>query len=79
MKTYDYITRVVLALPLTVNEGMWTYSPLSFLCSTMNLRVCRKFFEITTFPNKDSPRARHREGRPSPSSTPLYTGAGGTP
>ena len=27
----------------------------------------------------ESPRELHREGRPSPSSTPLYTGEGGTP
>ena len=44
VKTYDYINRVVLTLPLTVYEGMWTYSPLSFLCITMILRVRRIFF-----------------------------------
>ncbi len=27
------------------------HSPLSLLCITMILRVCRNFFEITTFPN----------------------------
>ena len=51
MKTYDYINRVVLTLPLSVYEGTWTHSPLSLLCITMFLRVRRNFFEITTFPN----------------------------
>ena len=51
VKTYDYINRVVLTLPLSVYEGTWTYSPLSLLCITMILRVRRNFFEITTFPN----------------------------
>ena len=51
MKTYDYINRVVLTLPLSVYEGMWTHSPLSLLCITMILRVRRIFFEITMFPN----------------------------
>ena len=51
MKTYDYINRVVLMLPLSVYEGTWTHSPLSLLCITMILRVRRIFFEITTFPN----------------------------
>ena len=50
MKTYDYINRVVLTLPLSVYEGTWTHSPLSLLCITMILRVRRIFFEITTFP-----------------------------
>ena len=51
VKTYDYINRVVLTLPLSVYEGTWTYSPLSLLCITMILRVRRIFFEITTFPD----------------------------
>ena len=51
VKTYDYINRVVLTLPLSVYEGTWTRSPLSLLCITMILRVRRIFFEITTFPN----------------------------
>ena len=51
VKTYDYINRVVLTLPLSVYEGTWTHSPLSLLCITMILRVRRIFFEITTFPN----------------------------
>ena len=51
VKTYDYINRVVLTLPLLVYEGTWTHSPLSLLCITMILRVHRNFFEITTFPN----------------------------
>ena len=50
VKTYDYINRVVLTLPLSVYEGTWTHSPLSLLCITMILRVRRIFFEITTFP-----------------------------
>ena len=53
VKTYDYVNRVVLTLPLSVYEGTWTHSPLSLLCITMILRVHRKFFEITTFPNSD--------------------------
>ena len=43
VKTYDYINRVVLTLPLLVYEGTWTHSPLSLLCITMILRVRRKF------------------------------------
>ena len=43
VKTYDYIKRFVLMLPLSVYEGMWTNSPLSLLCITMILRV-RNFF-----------------------------------
>ena len=50
VKTYDYINRVVLTLPLSV-------SPLSLLCITMILRVRRNFFEITTF-HKSGIRAR---------------------
>ena len=53
VKTYNYINRVVLTLPLWVYEGMWTHSPLSLLCITMILRVRRIFFEITTFPNSN--------------------------
>ena len=34
VKTYDYINRVVLTLPLSVYEGTWTHSPLSLLCIT---------------------------------------------
>ena len=51
MKTYDYINRVIITLPLTVYEGTWTHSPLLLLCITMILRVRRNFFEITTFRN----------------------------
>ena len=52
VKTYDYINRVVLTLPLTVYEGTWT-NTLPYRCYiiTMILRVRRKIFEITTFPN----------------------------
>ena len=31
-KTYNYINRVNLTLPLLVYEGTWTHSPLSLLC-----------------------------------------------
>ena len=51
MKTYDYINRVVLTLPLSVYEGTWTHSPLSLLSITMIMCVHRNFFEITMFPN----------------------------
>ena len=44
VKTYNYINRIVLTLPLTVYEGTWTYSSLSLLCITMILRVHRNFF-----------------------------------
>ena len=50
VKTYDFINRVVLTLPLSVYEGTWTHSTLSLLCITMILRVRKNFFEITTFP-----------------------------
>ena len=50
MKTYDYINRVVIMLPLTVYEGTWTTFSPSLLCITMILRVRRIFFEITAFP-----------------------------
>ena len=43
VKTYDYINRIVLTLPLSVYEGTWTHSPLSLLCITMILRV-QEFF-----------------------------------
>ena len=54
VKTYDYINRVVLTLPLLVYEDTWTHSPLSLLCITMILCVHRNFFEITMFPNSAS-------------------------
>ena len=51
MKTYDYINRVVLTLPLTVHEGTWTNTlPSRCYIITMILCVRRKFFEITTSP-----------------------------
>ena len=50
MKTYDYINRIVITLPLSVYEGTWTHSPLSFLCITMILHVHRHLFEITALP-----------------------------
>ena len=51
VKTYDYINRVVLMLPLSVYEGTWTHSPLSLLCITMIMCVPRKFSEIPACPN----------------------------
>ena len=57
MKTYDYINRVVLTLPLSVYEGTWTHSPLSLLCITMILCV-RSIFEIAAFPNSWMKRLR---------------------
>ena len=74
MKTYDYINRVVLTLPLTVYEGPWTHSPLSLLCITMILRVRRNFFEITTFPNmmiNPSRTQTSQVSHSSPSAPPL--------
>ena len=32
VKTFDYISRVNIMLPLSVYEGMWTHSPLLLLC-----------------------------------------------
>ena len=32
VKTFDYINRVNLMLPLSVYEGTWTHSPRSLLC-----------------------------------------------
>ena len=52
MKTYDYINRVVITLPLNGLRG-YVDNTLPFCCYaiTMILRVRRNFFEITTFPN----------------------------
>ena len=61
MKTHDYINRVVITLLLTVYEGTWTNTlPSRCYAITMILRVRRKFFEITTFPNNVS---RHEPKR----------------
>ena len=70
MKKFDYINRVIETLPLSVYEGTWTHSPLSLLCITMILRVRRKFFEITTFPNIDCPPAASSCGRALPRPAP---------
>ena len=51
MKTYDYINRIFITLLLNDLRGYVDDSPLSLLCITMILRVCRNFFEITAFPN----------------------------
>ena len=51
VKTYDYINRVVITLPLSVTRVRGQHSPLSLLCITMILRVRMEIFEITTFSN----------------------------
>ena len=50
MKTYDYINRVVLTLPLLVYKGTWAHSPLSLLCITMFLRARRKILKLLCSP-----------------------------
>ena len=53
MKTYDYINRVVLTLPLSVYEGTWTtLSPLVAMHHHDPVYASENF-EITTFPNMD--------------------------
>ena len=47
VKTYDYINRVVLTLPLSV-------SPLSLLCITMILRVRRKILKLLRNPTNET-------------------------
>ena len=72
VKTYDYINRVVLTLPLTVYEGTWTNTlPSRCYTITMILRVRRIFFEITTFPNSCfiAGTAKSCKGGPQPAST----------
>ena len=49
MKTCDYINRVVLMLPLSVYEGMWTHSSLSLLCITMILHVHKKILKLLRY------------------------------
>src|SRR3954463_2520390 len=51
VKTFDYINRVDITLPLQSTRVRRQHSPLSLLCITMILRVRRNFFKITTFPN----------------------------
>ena len=51
-KTYNYFLYVASTLPLRSTRVRRQHSPLSLLCITMILRVRRKFFEITTFPNR---------------------------
>ena len=60
VKTYDYINRVVLTLPLSVYVGTWTHSPLSLLCMTMILRVRRKILKLLRSPTvlASGPEAR---------------------
>ena len=51
-KSVTCINHIVITLPLTVYEGTWTYTlPSRCYAITMILCVCRKFFDITTFPN----------------------------
>ena len=50
VKTYDYINRVVLTLPLSVYEGTWKTLSLSLLCITMILRVRRNFLKLLRSP-----------------------------
>ena len=50
VKTYYYINRVVITLPLSVYEGTWTHSPLSLLCITMILCVRRKILKLLRSP-----------------------------
>ena len=51
MKTYDYINRVDIMLPLSVYEGTWTtLSPLVAM-HHHDLACALEIFEITTFPN----------------------------
>ena len=53
LKTYDYINRVVLTLPLSVYEGTWTtLSPLVAMHHP-DLACPYEIFEITTFPNSN--------------------------
>ena len=53
MKTYDYINRVVITLPLTVYEGTWItlFPSCCYASPRWILRVRRNFLEITAFPN----------------------------
>ena len=51
MKTYDYINRIVITLPLMVYEGTWTYTlPSRCYAITMILRVRRKFLKLLRSP-----------------------------
>ena len=51
VKTYEYINRVVLTLPLTVYEGTWTNTlPSRCYAITMILRVRRKILKLLRSP-----------------------------
>ena len=50
VKTYDYINRVVLTLPLSIYEGTCAHSPHSLLCITMILCVRRKNLKLLRSP-----------------------------
>ena len=50
VKTYDYINRVVLTLPLSVMRIRGQHSPLSLLCITMILCVRRKNLKLIRSP-----------------------------
>ena len=50
VKTYDYINRIDITLPLSVYEGTWIHSARSLLCITMILRVLRKILKLLRYP-----------------------------
>ena len=84
VKTYDYINRVVITLPLTVYEGTWTITlPSRCYTITMILRVRRNFFEITTFPNRSKLplplTSLAGDGRTDYLSSPIARGPSGRP
>ena len=49
-KKFNYINRIIETLPISVYEGTWTHSPLSLLCITMILRMCRIFLKLLRSP-----------------------------
>ena len=51
VKTYDYINRVVLTLPLSVYEGTWRILSPPVAVHHHDLACAFENFEITTFPN----------------------------
>ena len=51
VKTYDYINRVLLTLPLSVYEGTWTTLFPLVAMHHHDLACAYENFEITTLPN----------------------------
>ena len=49
-KTYDYFLYVASTLPLRSTRVLRQHSPLSLLCITMILRVCRKILKLLRSP-----------------------------